>query len=72
MGIRTRKLIGTVALLLLVLLWSLLAMAFAQFALRSAHAAVVALYYVIAGLGWVLPAMPLVKWMVRPDAPPAR
>ena len=67
MGIRTRKLIGTVALLVLITVWALLAMAFAQFALRSAHGAVVALYYVLAGLGWVLPAMPLVKWMVRPD-----
>jgi hypothetical protein len=71
MGIRTRKLVGTVALLALVTLWALLAMAFAQFALRSAHAVVIALYYVIAGLGWVLPAMPLVRWMVKPDAPPA-
>jgi hypothetical protein len=24
------------------------------------------LYYVIAGIGWVLPAMPLVRWMSRP------
>ncbi len=67
MGIRTRKLIGTVALLLLVAVWALLAMAVAQFALRSANGIVVALYYVAAGLGWVLPAMPLVGWMLRPD-----
>jgi hypothetical protein len=67
MHIRTRKLIGTVALLLLVTLWALLAMAFAQFALGSASGIVAALFYVIAGLGWVLPAMPLVAWMVRPD-----
>jgi hypothetical protein len=51
----------------LVTIWALLAMAFAQFALRSAHGLVVGLYYVIAGLGWVLPAMPLVRWMSRPD-----
>ena len=69
MHIRTRKLVGTVALLVLVTVWSLLAMAFAQFALRSAHAAIVAAFYVLAGLGWVLPAMPLVAWMVRPDRP---
>jgi hypothetical protein len=69
MGIRTRKLIGTVALLLLVTAWALLAMAFAQFALRAASGWVEAIYYMVAGLGWVLPAMPLVKWMVRPDAP---
>jgi hypothetical protein len=67
MGIRTRKLIGTVVLLLLVAVWALLAMAFAQFALRAASGWVAALYYVVAGLGWVLPAMPLVKWMVKPD-----
>jgi hypothetical protein len=69
MRIRTRKLVGTVALLVLVTVWSLLAMAFAQFALRAAHGVVVAAFYVLAGLGWVLPAMPLVAWMVRPDKP---
>jgi len=26
-----------------------------------------ALYYVVAGLGWVLPAMPLIRWMSRAD-----
>jgi hypothetical protein len=25
------------------------------------------IYYVVAGLGWVLPAMPLIRWMSRPD-----
>ena len=34
MSIRTRKLIGTVVLLVLVTVWALLAMAFAQFALH--------------------------------------
>jgi hypothetical protein len=24
---------------------------------------------VVAGLGWVLPAMPLIRWMSRPDQP---
>jgi len=24
-------------------------------------------YYVIAGIGWVLPAMPIVSWMSRPS-----
>jgi hypothetical protein len=67
MHIRTRKLVGTLLLLALITVWALLAMAFAQFALRSAHGAVVAAFYVIAGFGWVLPAMPLVAWMVRPD-----
>jgi uncharacterized protein DUF2842 len=71
MPMRTRKLIGTVALLLLVSAWGLLAMALAQSVLTDINGFVAALYYVIAGLGWVLPAMPLISWMSRPDAPRA-
>ena len=67
MSIRTRKLIGTVALLLLVTAWGLLAMALAQSVLTDINGFVAAIFYVVAGLGWVLPAMPLVSWMVRPD-----
>ena len=67
MHIRTRKLIGTLGLLALVTAWALLAMAFAQFALRAQSGLVVFLFYAVAGLGWVLPAMPIVAWMQRPD-----
>jgi hypothetical protein len=63
---RTRKLIGTVALLLLVIVWALVAMVVAPSALH-ANGFGQALYYVLAGLGWVLPAMPLISWMSRPD-----
>jgi hypothetical protein len=69
MHIRTRKLIGTFALLALVTVWALLAMAFAQFALRAQSEWVALLFYAVAGIGWALPAMPLVSWMVRPDPP---
>jgi hypothetical protein len=27
-----------------------------------------AIFYVVAGIGWVLPAMPIISWMSRPDA----
>ncbi len=67
MPVRIRKLIGAVALLALVVVWALLAMAIAQPALASANGLVAGLYYVLVGLGWVLPAMPLIKWMSRPD-----
>jgi hypothetical protein len=65
MSIRIRKLIGTVALLVLVAVWALLAMALAQSALTDVNSWVAALYYVVAGLGWVLPAMALIRWMSR-------
>jgi hypothetical protein len=67
MPIRQRKLIGTVALLVLVVVWALVAMALAQSMLTAVNGLVATIYYVVAGLGWVLPAMPLIRWMSRPD-----
>jgi FtsH-binding integral membrane protein len=69
MKIRTRKLIGTFGLLALALVWTMLAMALAQSVLTAVNGYLAAVYYVIAGLGWVLPAMPLVSWMSKPDRP---
>ena len=65
MPIRLRKLIGAVALLALVIIWALLAMTLAQTVLTSVSGFLAAIYYLVAGLGWVLPAMPLVRWMSR-------
>ncbi len=67
MSIRIRKLIGTVLLFVLASVWALLAMALAQSILTNVNFWVATLYYIVAGMGWVLPAMPLVRWMVRPD-----
>ncbi len=67
MTIRTRKLIGACLLLMLIAAWCFVAMAFAPLVLASAGRIVEVAYYAAAGLGWVLPAMPLVRWMSRPD-----
>ena len=67
MSIRTRKFVGAVALLTLVITWGLLAMALAQSVLTNINGFVAAPYYVVAGMGWVLPAMPLISWMSRPE-----
>ncbi|HWV41988.1 DUF2842 domain-containing protein [Pseudorhodoplanes sp.] len=63
MSIRTRKLIGAILLLLLVAVWALLAMAFAQFAFSSPNVLAAMIFYVVAGIGWIFPAMPLIRWM---------
>jgi hypothetical protein len=68
MTIRTRKLIGTVALLMLVVVWSLLGMTVAQTPWLANSGLLQAIFYVVAGIGWVLPAMPIISWMARPDA----
>ena len=67
MRIRTRKFLGTIALLVLVVVWSLLGMAVAQMPWLAASGLYQAIFYVVAGLGWVLPAMPIVSWMAKPD-----
>jgi Protein of unknown function (DUF2842) len=69
MPVRIRKLIGAVGLLLLVAIWSLLAMACAPIFFGYSNGWVSALYYVVAGFGWVLPAMPLISWMAGPRRP---
>jgi hypothetical protein len=67
MNIRTRKFFGTIALLVLAAVWSLMGMALAQMPWLERSGLLQAAFYVVAGLGWVLPAMPIVSWMSRPD-----
>lgn len=68
MPLRLRKFIGAILLITLVVSWALVAMALAQSPAIKANGLIEVIYYVVAGLAWVLPAMPLVRWMSRPDA----
>jgi Protein of unknown function (DUF2842) len=70
MTIRSRKFFGTLALLVLALVWSLTGMAVAQIPWLASSGLLQAIFYVVAGMGWVLPAMPIVSWMSRPDRLP--
>lgn len=72
MTMRTRKLIGTVLLLLLIVVYSFLAMMAAIVLQVGASKLVEVIYYVVAGLLWVVPAAILIRWMQRPDAPASR
>jgi hypothetical protein len=67
MPIRTRKFFGTIALLVLVVVWSLMGMTVAQMPWLANSGLLQAVFYVVAGIGWVLPAMPIISWMARPD-----
>jgi hypothetical protein len=64
---RTRKLIGTLAIFLFVLIYGPLAMALAESRIIEAPKLVQALAYAVLGLAWILPLMPLIRWMERPD-----
>ena len=62
-----RKLIGTVAILVFVCVYALVAMALAQGRITDAPKLVQTIAYVALGLAWVLPLLPLIKWMERKD-----
>lgn len=68
MQIRTRKFIGTIAIL--VTLGVYLPVAMLVGANHFAHANAVAqiAYFLIAGILWVVPAGLVIRWMARPDA----
>lgn len=68
MTLRTRKLVGAIVLLVFLALYALAAMMVAIALQVNASKLVELIYYPAAGLLWVLPAMWLVKWMLRPDA----
>ena len=67
MPIRTRKFLGTIALLVLVVVWALGGMAAAQMPAVSGSGWLLEKFYVVVGLGWVHPAMTIVSWMASPD-----
>jgi uncharacterized membrane protein YuzA (DUF378 family) len=64
---RTRKLIGSVVMLSFVVLYALMAMALAQGRIQDASRLWQNVFYVVIGLAWILPLMPLISWMERPD-----
>lgn len=67
MNIRTRKLIGTVALLAFLAAYAFLAMLVAVMLQVSSNKVVELLFYIVGGFAWVFPAALLVRWMQRPD-----
>jgi len=61
----TRKLIGTLGLLLFLLIYAFLAMGVAMALQINDSRLAELVYYVVAGTVWVLPAAWLVSWMYR-------
>jgi hypothetical protein len=68
MTMRVRKLIGTIALFVLIAVYSFVAMMVAIVLQVNASPWVEVVYYVVAGLAWVIPAGVIVWWMQKPDA----
>jgi Na+/H+-dicarboxylate symporter len=67
MNKRLRKLIGAVVLVAFIGVYALVAMAIAEGRVRDAGTLVQTIVYVLLGLIWILPVMPLIRWMEKPD-----
>lgn len=66
MTTRQRKLAGTFILLVFITIYALIALAAAiVLQVNQANKLVELLYYVVAGLLWVIPAAVLIKWMQK-------
>ena len=63
----TRKLIGTVVLLLALAIYATGAAVIGSGHITLAPAWVQLAFYLTAGLAWVIPAALLIRWMQRPD-----
>ena len=72
MRLRTRKLTGTVLLLIFLAVYVTAAVMIGANHVVAAPAWVEFAYFLAAGLLWVIPAALLIKWMQRPDAPLTR
>ncbi len=66
---RLRKLVGTVVLVVFISFYALTAMTVAAARLPGTSGWTQLAYFFVAGLLWVVPSLPLVSWMQRPDRP---
>ena len=68
MHVRVKKLIGTVALIVIVSVYAVFAVAIATVALPPDNGLAHLAYFGLTGILWVVPAMVVIKWMQgRPE-----
>lgn len=64
---RHRKLIGGLGLVASVVIWAVLATALYLALPADLHPLLLIGFFLVAGVGWTLPAMPIIRWMARAD-----
>jgi hypothetical protein len=65
MNPRIKKLIGTIVMVIFVGFYALLIAGLAPRVLTGASKWVELGFYIIAGLAWVIPLLPLIRWMEK-------
>jgi hypothetical protein len=66
MPLRLKKLIGTILLILLVIVYALVATMVAVAQLSQSGPLAHLAFFLLTGLLWILPAMAIIKWMILP------
>lgn len=64
---RNRKLIGAFLSVLSIVVWCVLATSVYLAFPPELPWYVLIVYFIVAGMGWLLPAMAIIRWMARPD-----
>jgi len=65
---RQRKLVGVFLTIVSVLAYAAVAVAIYVTLLTGQPNWLLLLYFAVAGIGWLFPAMAIIRWMARPDA----
>lgn len=63
MSRRTRKFVGTIILIVFIIVYALMTMALLQGRIADLPKWAQITSYAVLGIAWVLPIMPLIKWM---------
>lgn len=69
MPIRLKKLIGTILLIVLVIVYALVATTVAVARLSESGPVVHLAFFFFTGILWILPAMGIIKWLILPPMP---
>jgi hypothetical protein len=70
MNPRLKKFIGTLVMVVFVILYALIVMAIAPRIVGPGTSKFLELtFYLVAGLAWALPLMPLIRWMEKKPKP---
>lgn len=69
MPIRLKKLIGTLLLIVLVVVYALVATTVAVHRLGESGPLAHLAFFIFTGILWILPAMGIIKWLMLPPKP---
>ncbi|MEO0329054.1 MAG: DUF2842 domain-containing protein [Pseudomonadota bacterium] len=67
MPIRLKKLIGSILIVVLAMIYALIATTIASAKLADANGWIHLLYFFVTGFLWIIPALFIISWMMKPS-----